>query len=194
MYGVFLDTETNGLNWQMHDILEIALEIVNLSTGEVLDSYSSFIQMTREEWEKGNKKSLAYTGISYEDLKEGKPKKSVKTDILNLFKKYSIQRGQAVFICQNPTFDRIFFSKLIDVEIQDRFLLPYNWLDLASMHWSKEIGNGTLPSSIELAKDKIAANFNIPPEKKPHRAIQGVKHLIECYEKVIGFPLKPSCV
>ncbi len=39
---------------------------------------------------------------------------------------------------------------------------------------------------LELSKDKIAKFYNLPPEEKPHRALRGVEHLIECYKAAVG--------
>jgi len=36
-----------------------------------------------------------------------------------------------------------------------------------------------------LAKDKIANAYSLPPEDKPHRAKQGVEHLVQCYQAVM---------
>ena len=41
-----------------------------------------------------------------------------------------------------------------------------------------------------LSKDKIAGAFALASEEKPHRARNGVNHLLLCYEAVVGFPEK----
>jgi DNA polymerase-3 subunit epsilon/oligoribonuclease len=38
------------------------------------------------------------------------------------------------------------------------------------------------------SKDQIAKSLNLPPEEKPHKAINGVNHLILCYKHLVGFP------
>ena len=40
------------------------------------------------------------------------------------------------------------------------------------------------------SKDSIAEYYGIEKEKKPHRAQNGVDHLLLCYETIIGFPYK----
>ena len=55
------------------------------------------------------------------------------------FARNKIKRGEAVFICQNPYFDRAFFAQLIDPDTQEKNLWPYHWLDLASMFWVEAI-------------------------------------------------------
>ena len=186
--GVFLDTETIGLNWTKHTVLEIALRILDLSSGEEFASYSSFINIGEEAWKKSSIDSLKFTGIQWEDIKDAPTKEKIKKDLLQLFKTHKIRRGEAVFICQNPTFDRIFFSHLIETESQEKSSLPYNWLDLASMFWAKQIASNVSPHLIELSKDKIARLYHLPPEAMPHKALNGVDHLNACYEQVVGFP------
>ena len=186
MLAVFLDTETNGLDWTTHQILEIAYRIIDLKTGITLFSYDSLVQIPLEEWEKSSSESLQFNGIKYEEVLQGKPKAVVAQEILDSFKKFSISRGSAIFICQNPSFDRIFFSKLIPTVVQERKFLPYNWLDLASMFWADQIKKGHPATAIELSKDKIAEHYGLEKEGRPHRALGGVDHLILCYKKVVG--------
>jgi oligoribonuclease len=191
LLGIFLDTETNGLNWSTHVILEIAFIIKNLNTGETIDTYETMIIPTKDEWERSNPESLSYTGISLNHLEnKGISKSQACKEIIALFKKHSLERGKAVFICQNPSFDRIFFSGLIDVETQERLHFPYYWLDLASMFWSKHISKNAECNIFSISKDAIGNYYGIEPEQKPHRALQGVEHLITCYRSVVGFPGK----
>ncbi len=197
MLGVFLDSETNGLDWTIHVILEISFIIKNLITGEELATYDALITPSEEEWKRSDPESLHFTGISKESLlKSGKERQLVKKEILEIFKNSNIERGKAVFICQNPSFDRIFFSGIIDVTTQERLNLPYYWLDLASMYWSKQILAKKSLENLSISKDAIAKYYGLPEEEKPHRSIGGVNHLIICYNAVVGFPGKdsPKCV
>lgn len=192
MIGIFLDTETNGLDSAIHATLEIALILIDLQTGEKIASYDSLINIDDSLFEASDSASLAYTKITRSMLKQdGKKIDVVKEEILTLFKKYNLQRGKAVFICQNPSFDRVFFSKLINVAVQESLLFPYHWLDLASMFWGKQFPKNS-EKKLLLSKDSIAEFYGIEGEKMPHRALQGVLHLIDCYEQVTGFPKKDS--
>lgn len=192
MRGIFLDTETNGLNWNKHHILEIALKVFDLDTGSEVFSYVSFVQLSEEEWKESNPESLNFNGIRWEEVKEAPKRSVIKKELLHLFRHHSIKRGSAVFICQNPAFDRVFFAKLVEVEEQERNEFPYTWLDLASMFWAKQIANGVSPRKIQLSKDNIAHFYGLHGEPKPHKADGGVNHLIACYEKVVGFPNKTT--
>lgn len=187
LIGIFLDTEANGLNYKKHEPVEIAIELINLETGKRIDSYNSLIHISSSAFEKSDPNSLAFTGITYEELKKGKDILTVKKELLNFFLAHHLERKKALFICQNPSFDRIFFSKIIDPDLQEEKNFPYNWLDLASMQWSRLLREGNVATDIQLSKDLIAKHYGIPPEQKPHRAKNGVRHLIECYKIVVGF-------
>lgn len=193
MIGVFLDTETNGLDWSIHSILEIAFVIIDMTNGKRLDEYNTMVKVSDQEWERGDKQSLAYTKISRKSLEEqGKTKKDICKEILTLFKRHNILRDKAVFICQNPGFDRSFFRSIIDVATQEKLELPYYWLDLASMYWVKRFSEKKNSYNFSISKDAIAAHYHLRSEQKPHRAMQGALHLIECYKAVVGFPKKDS--
>jgi oligoribonuclease len=191
--GIFLDTETNGLNTKKHHILEIAYKIVDVLTGKVCESFETIIFHPYETWEKSDPESLKVNGFSWKDLKEGMAPEKVAEEIKQSFSQARIQRGQAVFICQNPSFDRAFFNQLIDADTQERLNWPYHWLDLASMYWMKCFQTRTsLPWETGISKNAIAKAFGLPPETAPHKAMNGVDHLLLCYEKVVGFSKGPK--
>lgn len=193
MLGIFLDTETNGLNPQKHRVVEIAFQIVDVLNGQVKDTFESLVQVTPEEWLKSDPESLRVNGFSWEEVAKGILPMTVGATIQEAFARNGIKRGKAVFICQNPSFDRVFFSQIIDPDLQEKLLWPYHWLDLASMYWAESMkkgssGQGNYPWETGFSKDKIAIAHSLPREEQPHRAMNGVKHLLLCYKAVIGFP------
>jgi len=195
MIGIFLDSETNGLNPSKHHILEIAFKLVELTTGKVLASYSSIIQQSKESWNASNLKSLEINGFSWNLVSKGLPEEKVKEQILEIFSQNKINNNNSVFICQNPSFDRSFFSQLIDQDLQSELNWPYHWLDFASMFFATRLflaktENASFPWETGFTKDLIAKTYRLPSEEKPHRALNGVDHLLLCYERVLGFPFK----
>lgn len=195
--GIFLDTETNGLNAQRHKIIEIAYRILDVETEQELDHYESVIRLSSDEWALTDPESLKVNGFTWERVADGKEAGSVALEIQDSFQKCGIQIGKAVFICQNPSFDRAFFSRMIPVEMQEKLQWPYHWLDLASMYWTEGMrrareGKGRYPWETGFSKDQISSVYKLPPEAKPHRAMNGVDHLILCYEQVVGFPKKSA--
>ena len=191
MLGVFLDSETNGLDIQKHRIIELAYKIVDLQTGEVLDTFDTPFLLTLREWKKSDLSSLRINGFSWDDLKDGMQPSQAAEMIQSSFERFEIKRDRAVFICQNSSFDRAFFSQLIGSDRQEYLGWPYHWLDLASMYWCRCIREeGRLPWKNGVSKNTIALALGLPPEPYPHKAMNGVNHLIVCYEAVVGFPGK----
>ena len=193
MIGVFLDTETNGLNSQIHKVLEIAFKIIDLTDGTLKEEYQTLIAQPIEAWEKSDQESLRINGFSWEEISKGKTPRHASQTIIDLFTQHGVRRRKAVFICQNPSFDRAFFSQLIDPDTQELLNWPYHWLDLASMYWALSLvkakdKKGPLPWETGLSKDLIASRYKLPPEAKPHRAMNGVDHLLLCYQTIVGFP------
>lgn len=193
MLGVFLDTETNGLNAHIHKILEVAFKIIDLNNGAFKEEYQTLIAQPIEAWEKSDQESLKVNHFTWEEISKGKTPRHASQQIIDAFARWEVRRKKAVFICQNPSFDRAFFSQLIDADTQELLSWPYHWLDLASMYWALAMQRakrekGPLPWETGFSKDMIASRYQLPSESKPHRAMNGVTHLFLCYQAVVGFP------
>lgn len=182
MLGIFLDLETNGLDPFTHCILEIAYKIVDVSSGTLIDQFESVLAQPLDAWQKSCPASLKINGFSWKELEKGASLPKVKEAILASFQAKQIQRGQAVFICQNPSFDRAFFYQIFSAKEQEAMHWPYHWLDLASMHWQKQMTQRSfLPWKVGITKNNIANFYQLPDEAHPHRAMNGVNHLLLCY-------------
>jgi len=192
MLGIFLDQETTGLDSAKHKLLEIAIKVVDLSTGQLEATYEAIIAQPEAAFKESDPGALEVNGFSWDALRGGKSQQMAASEIIALFKKLGIVRKKAVFICQNPSFDRAFFAHLIPPYEQEKMVWPYHWLDLASMYWALELKKSQtqerdLPDEIVLSKDTIAKSLGLPGEEKPHRAMHGVDHLLECYTKLVGY-------
>jgi len=191
MNGIFLDIETTGLDSFKHFPIEIAFKVINLATGEFKVSYHSIIKQSEKAWEAMDPSSIEVNGFTWEDVLSGKESPVVGQEIFSLLCSLPIKRGNDVFICQNPSFDRGYFNQLIPIQNQEQMNWPYHWLDLASMYWALQVApklkkGEPLPENFSLSKNAIAESYHLPPEGTPHRAMQGVEHLILCYQTVFG--------
>ncbi len=188
MYLIFLDTETTGLNPEKHRIIEIAYKVVDSITRRVVVSYESIVAQPLEVWAAADPESLKINGFTWEQTLHGQSERVVASEIENDFHRLELGQREGVFICQNPSFDRAFFLQLINADVQEGFGWPYHWLDLASMYWATCLISNKHPITKEsdLSKNSIATYYGIPPEEEPHRAINGVKHLMACYEAIFG--------
>src|SRR3990172_6663073 len=167
MLGICLDSETSGLNPQRHNLIELAIKFLNVETGGELASFETVVSLTKAEWENSDPSSLDVNGFTWEEISKGMPREALHQKLLDLFGEWEIQRGKAVFICQNPSFDRAFFSQVISPDLQEALLWPYHWLDLASMFWADRIQKGRenpndLPWKTGFSKDKIASACHLP--------------------------------
>lgn len=191
MLAIFLDIETTGLDPTRHKAIDIGIKIIDVTTGKLVAIYQSILKQPRDVWENKDPSSIEVNGYTWQELLTGKDPSVVTEEIIALFTKLKIARGSAVFICQNPAFDRGFFAHIVDVYTQERLLWPYHWLDLASMYWTQltnraKAGEVPFPVNITLSKNEIAKACGLPPEKTPHHAMNGVDHLIQCYQAVLG--------
>ncbi len=189
MLGIFLDIETSGLDSFQHRVLEIAFKIVDVEKGEEKYTYQSIVRQSLEVWEKRDLFSVEINGFTWEKVLLGKEEKIVGQEIIQIFTDSKIERGKAVYICQNPAFDRGFFAQLVGVYTQEGCQWPYHWLDFASMYWALQVKEqGIVPEDeMTLSKNAIAQRYQLPVENYPHRAMNGVDHLILCYRTVVGF-------
>lgn len=190
MLAVFLDLETTGLDPTQHRIIDLAYEIIDLTNRCKLAKYTTVIHQPYTIWQKNDPASIQVNGFTWEMLQQGKTEEEVRAEVISQFDAFHINRSTAFFICQNPAFDRSFFYQLASVSLQEKKQWPYHWLDLASMYFAlnwKELQNGGMQQtdSSPLSKNSIATAYNLPTEPLPHRAANGVSHLIACFERLM---------
>lgn len=192
MLAIFLDTETTGLDPALHSLLEIAFKVVDLSSGNEKIAYQAIVKQPSEVWEKRDPMSITVNGFSWEKVESGREIAAIREEIIELFTMLRISRGTAVYICQNPAFDRNFFAQIVDVYTQEVQQWPYHWLDFASMYWALHAKylqekRNPFPEQLNLSKNAIAKQYGLPIEPLPHSAMNGVDHLLMCYRTVVGF-------
>lgn len=192
MRAIFLDLETSGLDYYHHRVLEIAFKMVDVHSGREEYAYHSIVKQPWAIWEQRDPSSVAVNGFTWEKTLSGKDEHVIGQEIVKIFTDLKVERGKVVYICQNPAFDRSFFSQLVSVYTQEKCHWPYHWLDFASMYWALQVKkmaqeHHSLPSEMNLSKNVIAQQFQLPPESDPHTAMNGVDHLILCYRTIVGF-------
>lgn len=187
MKGVFLDLETTGLDFDRHVVLDVGVVIADFNDMHNIVSYTSCITCDANDWLMADKKALEVNGFTEENHWQlAKKDYEVREELLSFFERFGVERGKAFFICQNPSFDRPFFLQIMSQELMDDRNLPYHWLDLASMFWFKKYAScKPCPDKVSLSKDNIAQEFLIPPEQKPHKALNGAMHLFRCYRALV---------
>lgn len=196
MRAVFIDVETTGLDFDRHVPLDVGAVVVDLHNMSCIATYYELIKCYSIQWDHADHQALEVNGFDIDNHFASKESWEVGNELLEFLVHHGILRGQSIFICQNPSFDRIFIHKLISQKKMNDFNLPYHWLDLASMYWikaldiNKPVNGHTLKkhSPISLSKDTIASMLGIPKEAKPHKGLQGAEHLFECYKALVKLP------
>jgi len=186
MLAIFLDTETTGLDPFIHDPIEIAFIIVDLASGQEVAEYERMIRITDQKWANHDPKSIEINAFTRDLLEKGQEPQTVANEIEAIYSECGITNSSAFFICQNPSFDRPFFAKIISVYRQEELGWPYHWFDLASMYWVKRADKYASKEGISFSKDSIAHDLGFQSESKPHRALNGVRHLLECYKRLFS--------
>jgi oligoribonuclease len=192
MQAIFLDTETTGLDPFSHRLLEIAFKVIDVNSGYEKLTYQTIVKQPLQIWERRDPASVEVNGFTWDKVQLGKDEAVVRDEIIQIFTDLQISRGSAVYVCQNPAFDRNFFAQLIDIYTQEQKHWPYHWLDFASMYWALQVKSnretgGSFPQEINLSKNAIAQRYQLPIEASPHSALNGVDHLLLCYRTVVGF-------
>ncbi len=144
---VVVDIETSGLDYEKHKIIEIGAVLTN-SQGEVLDKFESLI---KQEIKLSND-IIKLTGITDEDLKNGRCEKQVLEDFLSFIKNYPL-------VGYNFNFDMKF--------------LNYN-LEKNSL---KEITNTTYDLKTYVKREKMfLKNYKLETVLKEYGIIKKVDH------------------
>lgn len=196
---VFLDIETTGLNPEKHDPIEIAMCIVDtqrckdVSSNEcniifsqntlLCPTYTTCIKLDAGRWEIADVEALNVNGFNSDCIWNGLELADASLSISKFLIDNNIRKENAVFICQNPSFDRMFFHKIISYDFYLKENMPSHWLDLGSLFLGSIINNHFYQGNEFkiFSKDEIADEIGLPSEEKPHKALNGVKHLIDCY-------------
>ncbi len=189
---IILDTETTGLDPSKAQVIEIAFKIIDVASGACLGAFQSVVAISKEEWAMAEPAALNVNGFTWNDIQtQGRPRIDIALDICGLFSNLKLTPHSAFFLCQNPCFDKAFFSQICPLSTRKSLHFPYHWLDFASMNWALMAKDFALkkrrPCRIPFSKDGIAFSLGLPPENKPHKAMNGVDHLLLLFSKSIGF-------
>jgi oligoribonuclease len=191
--AVFVDIETTGLDFNKHVPLDIGVVVADLNDLSCVQAYTSCITAYPNDWVLADKEALEVNGFTKENHYQLTKNIDVVAQELEQFLvDNGVVKGKALFICQNPSFDRPFFVQIISQKRMNELRMPYHWLDLASMYWIKFYGCCTpiptpdcivigLDYEVSLSKDSIARHLGLKEEAKPHKALNGAMHLMQCY-------------
>ena len=153
------DVETTGLEFDIHEIIELAVVLVDPKKLEILNTFN--IKVKFEHPELFGDEAREVNGYKEEDWVDALP-------LVYAMICYNEIVKEAVFCSQVVTFDWAFINAAYK-KTGLKCLLDYHRLDIPSMAWIKhrKFGLG------KLGLDEVSEFMRIAPEIKPHRAING---------------------
>ncbi|WKZ26869.1 MAG: 3'-5' exonuclease [Candidatus Paceibacterota bacterium] len=167
------DIETSGLDARIHEILELAVIVVDPHTLEPLTTYSTKIRPTRIE--RGAKKALEVCGYAPASWRYA-------VNLRTAMENYAEACKGAIFAGHNVFFTWSFIAEAFQQSgIEDP--TDYHRLDLFSVAWAHQNILNRPRATMRL--EDIAKALDIDPEPKPHRAMQGAKLQLAILQKLM---------
>jgi len=166
------DVETTGLDFKIHEIIELGLLVVNQKTLEVVDEFETKIKPANIET--AEPKALQLNGYNEQDWVNA-------LDLGYVMGVYSKKTREAIFLAHNVTFDWSFIFEAFR-KTNAANLMDYHRVDLFTCAWAKA---SRLPGLKKFNLDELCKYFGIPPEPVPHRAINGVRNELKVLKKLL---------
>lgn len=156
------DLETTGLDASVHEIIDLAVLIIDQHTLKVRDRYHARVRPRHIAT--GAKRALQVTGYSPRAWTQA-------VDLETVLTAYS-QKAQNALFCSYNVFHAYSFldTGFKTTGVEDP--TDYHRLDLFTLAWSR-LGMASLNF------DQICRKLDIPPEDKPHRALDGALKQLE---------------
>lgn len=162
------DIETTGLDAAVHEIIELAVLVVDQRTLRILDRYNAKIKP--QHIRTGAKKALQVVGYSEQDWRT-----AVSLEVA--LQTYASKAKDAVFCSYNVYLAYSFLDsgfKLTGVEDPT----DYHRLDLFTLAWSRL---GLVSPTL----DSISKRLGIVPEPIPRRAMDGALKQLEVLKSLL---------
>jgi DNA polymerase III alpha subunit (gram-positive type) len=156
------DIETSGLDADVHELLELAILVVDQKTLRVRDQYHARIRPMRIRT--AAKRALEVAGYSSRAW-------STAVDLETAITVYAQKARDAIFCSYNLYLANSFMDAAFKATgVEDP--TDYHRLDLFTLAWSR-LGPG--PANM----DSICKRLDIVPEPMPHRAMDGALKQLE---------------
>jgi DNA polymerase III subunit epsilon len=165
------DIEMTGLDPHLHEIIEIGLFVVDQNSFKIIDKLD--IKVKPIHIKTSVKKALEANGYNEKDWKKA-------WSLEDAMAVYSEKTKNAIFVAQNAYSDWAFINEAFKItQVED--LTDYHRIDLFSLGWSKK---EKMPGIKSCSLSAMCKYFEIEPEPKPHRAINGARKNLEVLKKL----------
>lgn len=156
------DIETTGLDASIHEIIDLAVLLVDQKSLRVRDQYHSRVKPTRPR--SGSKRALEVAGYNANTWRSA-------VDLETALTVYSSKVSGAIFVSYNVFLAYSFLDAgFKETGVEDP--TDYHRIDIFTLAWSR-LGPG--PANL----DNICKKLDIIPEPKPRRAMDGALKQLE---------------
>ena len=165
------DVETTGLDYGLHEIIEIGLIMADQKTLKVLDEWS--VKVKPRKIKTAAEPALKVAGYNKLDWLDA-------VGLEAAMEIYSKKTKDAIFVAQNSFFDWSFLSEAFKATgVEDH--TDYHRVDLFTIGWSK---SSQLKGLKKFTLKEMCRYFGLEPEPMPHRALNGARKAMEVLRKL----------
>jgi DNA polymerase-3 subunit epsilon len=162
-----VDIETTGLDSEKHEIIEIAVLVVDLETLEITGKYHA--KVWPKHLETADPRALEMNGYTKEAWRDAKPLKTVLDELNQL-------APGAMFAGWNVSFDRPFIEKAARDE-DTPLHFDYHWIDIMTIAYWELFSDERIE---RLSLTYVCEKLDIP-FKKAHTAMGDITATLEVY-------------
>lgn len=162
------DAETTGLDFKIHEIIEIGLVLAHPETLDILDTFE--IKVFPEHIETASPQALQVNGYNPADW-------AAAVSLKEAMEQYAEKTKDAVFAAHNVTFDWGFIDEAFKKTLV-KDLMDYHRIDTWTIAYEKLRKSGLDKFSL---KD-LCIYFGIEPEPPIHRGINGAMKIREVWQ------------
>lgn len=167
-----VDLETTGLDYHIHEIIEIGMVLVDQKTLEIKDTMD--VKVRPLHIERASPKAMEVNGYNEEDWVGA-------CDLKKAMIILSAKSKGAMFCSQNTTFDWGFCQEgFYKTNVNN--MMDYHRLDLLTMSWLT-LRNSGLDKFNLFA---VSQFLGLEPEPLPHCAFNGALNAYEVFKKLIS--------
>lgn len=165
------DVETTGLDFRVHEIVDVGLVLVDQTTLDVVDTFSSKVQPTNLVT--ATQKALEVNGYNAIDWQNA-------PSLVDVLAAYSAKTVGAVFAAHNVTFDWGFIDEgFRKARVQNR--MDYHRIDMLTLAWSRLRNKGLK----KLNQNAVAEFLGVAPEPAIHSGINGAMLSYQIFRKLM---------
>jgi len=169
----FIDVETTGPQFGYHEVIELGAVRVS-PDAETLKGEMDF-KLFPLHPKRITEQARIINGFS-EDAWVG-----VAQNGADSWKRFAEFASGCVPVCHNPSFDRVFVTLGAKESSVTELGVDYHWVGTESLAWPL-VRNGQIR---KLSLENLCVLLGVPPEPKPHRALEGARACWAVYRRLV---------